>query len=50
MKNNTIFCWCSNLEFNNGEGILGRTFVEKIFNQKKTQLIIKTNHGEFGFN
>lgn len=47
MKNNTIFCWCSNLEFDNGEGILGRTFVEKIFNQKKTQLIIKTNLGEY---
>ena len=47
MKNNTIFCWCSNLEFNNGEGVLGRTFIEKIFNQKKIQLIIKTNHGEY---
>tara|TARA_Y100000591_G_C21842565_1_gene706619 strand:- start:82 stop:1122 length:1041 start_codon:yes stop_codon:yes gene_type:complete len=47
MKNNTIFCWCSNLEFNNGEGILGRTFAEKILNQKTNRLIIKTNHGEY---
>lgn len=49
MKNKKIFCWCSDLEPNNGEGILGRTFVEKIFNQKKIELHIKTNNGEYSF-
>ena len=49
MKNKKIYCWCSDLHNQNGEGILARTFLEKTLAQKKSHIYIKSNDADYIF-
>ena len=47
MNNKIIYCWCSDLGNQNGEGILARTFLEKTLSTKYSKIYIKSNYADY---